>query len=337
VHPVHEPRNTRHESRFTNHEPRITNHEEEKMTIKKLWIPAFFLVLALFPPLVLSQYWLHVMIISLFYVMMASSWNLIAGFTGQVSFAHAAFAGVGAYASGMLAVSLGLTPWIGVLIGAGAAGLLGLGLGYLCIRMGGIYLSLTTLGFSEILRIVITNEDKWTRGTMGLQIPGLFAEYSKASCYYVFLVAAVLLLIVVYGVIHSELGLTFRAVLNDEVAASSSGINTIRVRILAFTLSSAMAGLAGGLYGHYLMLITPDIPSLGQMFLVLAMTVIGGMGSFAGPIIGSFVLEVLSEYIRTYGEYHVLLFGLVALAMARFAPEGLMGLFTQAWRKKWAY
>jgi branched-chain amino acid transport system permease protein len=85
------------------------------------------------------------------------------------------------------------------------------------------------------------------------------------------------------------------------------------------------------------MLITPDIPSLGQMFLVLAMTVIGGMGSFTGPIIGAFVLEVLSEYIRTYGEYHVLLFGLVALAMARFAPEGLMGLFSQTWRKKWAY
>jgi len=88
-----------------------------------------------------------------------------------------------------------------------------------------------------------------------------------------------------------------------------------------------MAGLAGGLYGHYLMLVTPDIPSLGQMFLVLAMAVIGGMGSFAGPIIGAFVLEILSEYIRSWGEYHVLLFGLIALAMARFAPEGIIGVW----------
>jgi len=307
------------------------------MNIKKLWIPILFIVIAIFPPFFLTQYWLHVMIISLFYVMMASSWNLIAGFTGQISFAHAAFSGVGAYASGMLAVYLGLPPWLGILIGIGMAALLGLGLGYLCIRMGGIYLSLTTLGFSEILRIIITNEDRWTRGTMGLQVPGFFAEYSKTSYYYLFLIITVLLLILIYWITHSDMGLTFRAVLNDELAASSSGINTIRVRVLAFTISSAMAGLAGGLYGHYLMLITPDIPSLGQMFLVLAMAVIGGMGSFAGPIIGSFVLEILSEYIRIYGEYHVLLFGLVALAMARFAPEGLMGILKKRWVRGWVY
>lgn len=306
------------------------------MNAKKFWIPIVFIILAIFPPLFLSQYWLHVMIISLFYVMMASSWNLIAGFTGQVSFAHAAFSGIGAYVSGMLAVYLGLSPWLGILVGMGMAALLGLGLGYLCIRMGGIYLSLTTLGFSEILRIIITNEDQWTRGTMGLQVPGFFTEYSKASYYYLFLVVAILLLIVIYWIIHSEMGMTFRAVLNDELAASSSGINTTRVRILAFTISSAMAGLAGGLYGHYLMLITPDIPSLGQMFLVLAMAVIGGMGSFIGPILGSFILEILSEYIRIYGEYHVLLFGLVALGVARFAPEGVMGILGKRWKRVWA-
>ena len=300
--------------------------------MKRLWVPIILVVLAVFPPFFLSQYWLHAMIISLFYVMMASSWNLIAGYTGQISFAHAAFSGVGAYASGMLAVNLGVPPWLGVLIGAGVAALLGLGLGYLCIRMGGIYLSLTTLGFSEILRIIITNEDQWTRGTMGLQVPGFFTEYSKASYYYLFLVITVLFLILIRKIIHSEMGLTFRAVLNDELAASSSGINTIRVRVLAFAVSSGMAGLAGGLYGHYLMLITPDIPSIGQMFLVLAMAVIGGMGSFAGPILGSFVLEILSEYIRIYGEYHVLLFGLVALAVARFAPEGIMGILDKRLR-----
>ena len=300
------------------------------MAFKKYWLPILLIILAIFPPLVLSQYWLHVMIISLFYVMMASSWNLLAGFTGQVSFAHAAFSGVGAYTSGMLAVFLGLSPWVGILLGAGVGALLGFALGFLCIRMGGIYLSLTTLGFSEILRIIITNEEKWTRGTMGLQTPGFFAQYSKTDTYYLFLIVTILLLFFIYQFIHSEWGVTFRAVLNDEVAASASGINTIQVRVLAFTLTSAMAGLAGGLYGHYLMLITPDIPSLGQMFLVLAMAVIGGMGSFAGPIIGSFVLEILSEYIRVYGEYHVLLFGLVALAVARFAPEGMMGIWVKS-------
>jgi branched-chain amino acid transport system permease protein len=261
--------------------------------------------------------------------MMASSWNLLAGYTGQVSFAHAAFAGVGAYVSGMLVVFLGLSPWVGILAAGVGAAILGFGLGFLCIRMGGIYLSLTTLAFSEILRIIITNEDKWTRGTMGLQTPGLLTEYSKTHYYFLFLIFTVLMLILIYKLIHSEWGVTFRAVLNDEMAASSAGIHTIQVRILAFTLTSGMAGLAGGLYGHYLMLVTPDIPSLGQMFLVLAMAVIGGMGSFAGPIIGAFVLEILSEYIRSWGEYHVLLFGLIALAMARFAPEGITGVLAK--------
>jgi branched-chain amino acid transport system permease protein len=296
---------------------------------KKVALAILLLILAILPPLALYQYWLHVMIISLFYVMMASSWNLLAGYTGQVSFAHAAFAGAGAYVSGMLVVFLGLSPWAGILAAGVGAAILGFGLGFLCIRMGGIYLSLTTLGFSEILRIIITNEDKWTRGTMGLQTPGLLAEYSKAHYYFIFLIFTVLMLILIYKLIHSEWGVTFRAVLNDEVAASSSGIHTIQVRILAFTLTSGMAGLAGGLYGHYLMLVTPDIPSLGQMFLVLAMAVIGGMGSFAGPILGAFVLEILSEYIRSWGEYHVLLFGLIALAMARFAPEGILGVWAK--------
>lgn len=287
---------------------------------------ALILFLALLPPFLLNQYWLHVAIISLFYVMLASSWNLIAGYTGQVSFAHAAFAGVGAYASGMLALYGGVHPAAGILVGSLAAGLLGAALGGLCIRMGGIYLSLTTLGFSEILRIVITNEEQWTRGTMGLQVPGFFTHYSKTSYYFLFLAVAVVILFLIRTILSSDMGLAFRAVLNDELAAATSGINTVRVRLLAFTFSSAMAGMAGGLYGHYLMLITPDIPSLGQMFLVLAMAVIGGMGSFVGPILGAFLLEVLSEYIRIYGEYHLLLFGLVALAIARFAPEGIVGL-----------
>jgi len=277
-------------------------------------------------PLVLDDYKLHVVIVSLFYTMMASSWNLIAGYTGQVSFAHAAFAGIGAYTSGILAAKAGVNPWIGIGIGVMAAAVLGLAVGVLCLRMGGIYLSLTTLGFSEILHIIITNEYEFTRGTMGLQVPGLITHYSKSAYLYIFIAATLVTLVVIYRLIHSNIGLNFRAVQNDERAASSLGVNVIGVRVLAFTVSSALAGLAGGLYGHYLLLVTPEIPSLNQQFLVLSMTVIGGLGSFVGPIVGAFVLEVLSEYIRAYGEYHVLVFGLVALGMARFFPKGLTGL-----------
>lgn len=298
---------------------------------KKPLTIAGIIVLAIFAtfPLFLGQYWLHTAIVGLFYVMMASSWNLLAGFTGQVSFAHAAFAGVGAYTSGILAAKAGLPPLVGLPIGIAVAAVLGLALGSLCIRMGGIYLSLTTLGFSEILRIIVTNEYEITRGTMGLKVPPLFGDYSKTVSFYVLLVGAVLVLLLIRRILNSDLGTSFRAVQNDETAAASLGIPVVRVRILAFAIAGAMAGFAGSLYGHYLMLITPHILSLDLMFLVLAMTVIGGMGTFIGPVVGALFLETLSEYIRVYGEYHILIFGLVALAAARFAPQGMVGL----WRR----
>jgi branched-chain amino acid transport system permease protein len=300
------------------------------MTGKKLvWVAGLIVAGMCVLPLGLGIYPQHVLIVSLFYVMMASSWNLLAGYTGQVSFGHAAMAGIGAYTSGILAVKAGIDPWIGVCAGTAIAALLGLGLGALCLKMGGIYLSLTTLAFSQILHIVIVNEYDVTRGTMGLQVPGLMAEYSKITYYYIMLAAAVLMLAILYRMIHSNLGLNFRAVQNDEVAARSVGVKVLQVRVLAFTVASAMAGFAGGLYGHYLLLITPEIPSLDLQFNVLAMTVIGGMGSFIGPVIGAFALNILAEKIRDYGEYHVLVFGLVALVVARFAPNGLLGI----WRR----
>jgi len=300
------------------------------MTGKKLiLVSALILAGMCVLPLGLGIYPQHVLIVSLFYVMMASSWNLLAGYTGQVSFGHAAMAGIGAYTSGILAAKAGIDPWIGVCIGTVVAALLGLMLGALCLKMGGIYLSLTTLAFSQILHIVIVNEYGITRGTMGLQVPGLMAEYSKLGYYYIMLAAAVLMLIILYRMIHSNLGLNFRAVQNDETAAKSVGVKVLQVRVLAFTVASAMAGFAGGLYGHYLLLITPEIPSLDLQFYVLAMTVIGGMGSFIGPIVGAFALNILAEKIRDYGEFHVLVFGLIALVVARFAPNGLLGV----WRK----
>ena len=219
------------------------------MTDKRFYLILFVAAgLVCLLPLGLGVYHLHVMIVSLFYVMMASSWNLLAGYTGQVSFAHAAFAGIGAYTSGILAAKFGVNPWLGVIIGAFLAALLGLGVGVLCLRMGGIYLSLTTLGFSEILRIVITNEYEITRGTMGLQVPGLVAEYSKTAYLYIMLGGAIVTLIALYKLIYSDIGLNFRAVQNDERAAASLGVNVVRMRVLAFTVSSALAGMAGGLY-----------------------------------------------------------------------------------------
>jgi branched-chain amino acid transport system permease protein len=277
-------------------------------------------------PWVFPDYWLHVTIIALYYVILASSWNLIAGYTGQITFAHSAFAALGAYTSALITnAGIGLSPWITlplvVIISGGVGGLLGL----FCLRMGGIYLSLASLAFSEAVRMVLTNEDQWTRGTMGLQVISFFGEYSKIWSYYLFLAATALVLLVLCRIIHSDLGLRFRAVLNDEVAAASYGVPVTQIRVLAFAISSAIAGLGGALYAHYVLLITPDLGSLDQMFLVLAMSVIGGLGTFWGPVAGAILLQVLTESLRPVGQYHLLVFAVLALVAVKIAPSGILG------------
>ena len=276
-------------------------------------------------PHLLSEYGLHIAIISLFYVLMTAGWNIVAGFTGQVSFAQAAFASMGAYSSGILMNHSGLPIYICVPFAAGIAALFGWGLGKLCLPLGGKYLSLVTLSFSEILRIILTNEDQWTRGTQDLQVPGIFSEYSKIHMLWVFTAVTAMILFGIRILIRSNLGLLFRSVMSDEVAAASLGVRTTQVRVLAFTLSSAISGIAGALYGHYLGLVTPDLGSLDQMFLILAMTIVGGKGTWLGPLVGAVLLEVLSERIRVYGEYYILIFGIMTLIMIRFAPQGLLG------------
>jgi branched-chain amino acid transport system permease protein len=195
--------------------------------------------------------------------------------------------------------------------------------------MGGIYLTLTTLAFSEIIRLVINNEYEVTRGTMGLKVPVLFGTYSKMTSFYVMMAAALLVVFVIRKILYSDLGMSFRAVQNDETAAASVGLSVFRIRIAAFVVTAAMAGMAGSIYGHYLLLITPHIPSLDMMFLVLAMAVIGGLGTFVGPILGAIFLETLAEQIRVWGEFHVLIYGLIALAVVRFAPLGIVGILNE--------
>ena len=300
------------------------------MAIKSKIIPYIFLILSavifgILAPRFFSEYGLHIAVISLFYVLMASAWNLVAGFTGQVSFAQAGFASIGAYASALLTLHATMPIFISAIFGAGIAALFGWLLGCLCLPFGGKYLSLVTLSFSEILRIILTNEERLTRGTQGLQVRGLFADYSKANVLYLFLLVSVLILSVIRFLIQSNLGLLFRAVMNDEVATASLGVNTTQIRVFAFMLSSAISGLAGALYGHYLNLVTPDLGSLDQMFLILAMTLVGGKGTWLGPVIGAVLLETLSEQIRSYGEYSTLVFGLITLIMVRYAPQGIIG------------
>lgn len=296
------------------------------------------LALAVAIPLLFQTYWLRVCATALYFVILASSWNLLLGYTGQLSFAHAAFAAIGAYTSGLLFKYTGLTPMMGVLLGGAVAAALGYFLGNMCLRVRGPYLALMTLGFSEILRLVAQVEYKVTRGSLGLQVPYLFGDdgATHTSGYYTLLVLALMTLIVLYKLVHSKVGLYLQAIREDEDAAAVMGVDVVRWKVNAFVISSLFAGLAGGVYAHlFVRVVAPQMLLLSEMGLILAMTIVGGLGTLTGPVLGAIILVFLQEYAREISpQAHLLLFALLVILVMKFFRQGLYGLLSTMLTKR---
>jgi branched-chain amino acid transport system permease protein len=281
------------------------------------------LLIAILYPFFFRDYWLYVAIISLYYAILASSWAMLAGQVGIISFAHAAFAGVGAYTSALMVIKLGAGIAVGILAGAVAAAIAGLGIGALTLRMRGPYLALTTLGFSEIFRIFLTAEFELTRGSYGLQVP-LIAGGNKEVAYAVGLGLLVLTLVTLTAILRSKLGLFLVAMREDEDGAATRGVNTVAYRLAAFVVTSAFAGLAGGFYAHVVGLVSPRITMLSEMGLVLAMSVFGGLETLVGAALGATILQTLTEFLRTFAEWRLAIFGALVLLTLKFVPEGIL-------------
>jgi branched-chain amino acid transport system permease protein len=296
------------------------------------------LVLSLAIPLLFQTYWLRVWATALYFVILASSWNLLLGYAGQLSFAHAAFAGIGAYTAGLLFKYTGLTPMLGVLIGGGVAAVLGYLLGIMCLRVRGPYLALMTLGFSEILRLVAQVEYKVTRGSLGLQVPYLFGGNggSHLAGYYTLLGLTLVTLTVLYKLVHSEVGLYLKAIREDEDAAAVMGVEVVRWKVNAFVISSLFAGLAGGIYAHlFVRVVAPQMLLLSEMGLILAMTIVGGLGTLTGPVLGAIVLVFLQEQVRDISpQAHLLLFAFLVILVMKFFRQGIYGLIVTAFTRR---
>lgn len=279
-------------------------------------------------PNLLGQYAIHILVIGCYYASMATSWNLLTGYGGQMSFAHVSFATFAAYVSTILTTRYAALPVIlSMLTGAVAATALGWCLGVLCLRMKGIYHSLTTIAFAEIFRTACNLEYRITNGAIGMSSRPLFgASTSKVPYFY----AAVALLAVTAGVawtvVRSPVGLTLKAMRNDQTACMSLGVDLTRLKLLMFVIVSFLAGLSGAFLAHYTLLVSPETANISEMSMVIAMSVIGGLGTFWGPIIGALGVEITTEYVRNFGEYHLLLFGVVLVVVLRFTPSGLLAL-----------
>ncbi|MGB3272655.1 MAG: branched-chain amino acid ABC transporter permease [Xanthobacteraceae bacterium] len=288
-------------------------------------------IVALIPLGVSNPYWLGVLIVSMYFAILAGGWNLLAGYTGQFSLAPATFAMIGAYTTGLLGTYFNVPPLFGIIAAVIVSGLVGLLLGRAVLRLVGPYLALTTLSFAEIMRLVAANSIDITRGDLGLGVAGL--PIGRLAWYYLFLAVLVALLILFYLLLRSKAGLFLQAIRDDEVAARRAGVDVVFWKTAAFTLSAAASGLAGALYAHFAELVTPELGLIGQTGLILSMAVIGGMGTLAGPLVAAFLVYVLSEWLRDVGGYQLVVFAALVVIFARFFREGLWGLAKAAVRR----
>jgi len=281
-------------------------------------------------PLWTGQYYMQVFTIAFYYVILASSWNLIAGYTGQFSLAHHAFAAIGGYTSALLVTRSGFPIWMGMFAALLSSTLMGFILGVLCLRMRAIYLAIATWAFAESVRIFISMTYKLTRGDLGLAVPKVFLGTGRAvACYYLFLGLATVTVLLLIIINRSKMGYYLRAIRDDEMVARVMGIHTTRWKIFSFIISSGIAGIAGAFYGHYNGLLTPVMVDFSEMALIVIMVVIGGIRTAAGPIIGAIFIEILTETFRGFGEIRMVVFALAVIAIARLYNEGAVGTVRQ--------
>jgi branched-chain amino acid transport system permease protein len=285
-------------------------------------------------PFLVSEFTAHVLAISAYYVILAASWNMLAGFTGQFSLAQHAFAALGAYTSGLLVYHLQSPLWVSIPAGVVATALGGLLLGLLVLKMRAIYLSIATWAFAETLRITLSAAYEFTRGDLGLSVPSLYGHVRPAVYYYTFLAVAVLCLLLIYVMLKSPIGYFMRAVKDDPMRAQSLAVDTTRVKLFAFVASSAMAGLAGTLYAHYVLTLTPSIVDFGEMARIIVMVVIGGLGSFIAPIIGAPPVYALNTWLAAWGEWSMVAFAAIVIVLMRAYPAGLAGLASALWSRR---
>ncbi|SCZ07882.1 branched-chain amino acid ABC transporter permease [Alkaliphilus peptidifermentans] len=276
-----------------------------------------------------SPYIIRTSIMALIYVVLALSLNMVIGFAGQLSMGHSAFFGIGAYVVALLTVSYSVSFWIAMLMAGIVAAIFGFILGIPTLRLKGDYLAITTIGFAEIVRLVLVNWTNVTRGPAG--IPGIpsprifgLVLRSNVAYYYIILILAALTVFVSYRLLHSRLGLGLIAVKDDEIAADAMGVNSTNLKILAFVLGGAIAGVAGGFFASFIRYVNPDNFTYMESVLILCMVVLGGVGSIPGVIIGAVVLTVLPEALRDISTYRYAVYGLLLIVMMIIRPQGMV-------------
>ena len=284
------------------------------------------LLIGISPWVISTPYWRGILVLCAMNVLLALSLNLVLGYTGQLNLGQSAFFAIGAYVSTILIKSHGWNFWLAALAAVGAAGLLGLALAAFAVRLRGHYLAIASLGFAVITYQVLINWENVTQGVRGIyaiQPP----VASQAGLFYLVAGIALLVYLLLDNLVRSPVGETLRAIREDEVSAASLGINGAAWKAFAFGLGAAIAGPAGVFYPGFVGTLVPDAFNIVESFTMLAMVIVGGMGTMIGPVIGAIVLTFLPELLRGFGELRLMIYGLALMLVVLFMPGGIV----QAW------
>ncbi|MEM1483316.1 branched-chain amino acid ABC transporter permease [Oscillospiraceae bacterium PP1C4] len=289
------------------------------------------LVLLLFVPVVFPKsYVMGVMCRVMMYATLAGSLNVINGYSGQTCIGQAGFFCIGAYSEAILATRLDMNFWIVLPIAGFATALIGLLIALPTLKMKGTYLSIVTLGFSEIVRLIALNWEWLTGGPMGIKgipVPVFFGMEIKNSktYYYIFLAIAVLFVFVTSRVIKSRMGRAWMSIREDQLAAKSLGVETSKYKALNFMYGAFWAGIVGAAYSPYVRFIDSTFFSLDEGFNILSMVIIGGQGTLVGPIVGSVIVNFLTEILRPVGQWRMVAYAILIIVMMWWRPQGLVG------------
>lgn len=299
------------------------------------------ILIPLIPKVAGNTFIQHVLILILLYASMSQAWNIIGGYCGQISFGHSVFFGIGAYGAAMAVVKYGMVPWLGVLVGAVTASIVAILISYPCFKLKGHYFAIATFAIVEIFNRLFMVWD-WVEGALGLDYPLVeegwknFMWYeTKIHYYYGALILFVIIFSVVRYIEQNRFGFYLKAVREDQETAESTGINSTLVKLMAMGISAFLAALCGAFFAQYSLRVAPPmVICLSMSMTFVLVTILGGAGTFFGPLLGAMILIPLQEYTRVLwgglgSGIDLILFGfLIVLIMVR-QPKGIMGLINE--------
>ncbi len=306
-----------------------------KNNFKNMLIPLMFALAAIFIPGILIQYYIidaytaQILTLAAINTIMAISVNIICGITGQLSLGQAGFMAIGAYSCIIFTQNFGIPMYVSIVLAGLFTALASILIGFPTLKLKGDYLAIVTLGFGEIIRVLLVNLKDLTGGPNGIRFEDPQAvnmTLNSSLAWYVIIIALVIIIILLQNFLRSTYGRAILAVREDETAASSSGINAFRYKMVGFVVASFVAGIGGALYAPFLSFIKPELASFNRSIDYLIFVVLGGMGSITGSVIAAFTLTFLQEFLRFLQDFRLIIYPIILILVMLFRPQGLLGM-----------